>query len=58
VGEAEWTIVNAAELQAKLPELYDMFERTVATVMIAPSLETLQEVGPTRAEEREEAGAQ
>ena len=56
VGEAEWTIVTAAELQAKLPELYDMFERTVATVMVAPSLQTLQEIGPTRAEERETAG--
>ena len=56
VGEAEWSIVTSAELQAKLPELYEMFERTVATVMVAPSLETLQEIGPTRAEGRAEAG--
>jgi hypothetical protein len=58
VGEAEWSIVTAAELQEKLPELYGMFERTVVTVMVAPSLETLQEIGPTRAEEREESGTQ
>jgi hypothetical protein len=55
VGEAEWSIVTSAELQAKLPELSDMFERTVATIMVAPSLETLQQIGPTRAEERADA---
>ncbi len=29
---------------------------TVGTVMVAPSLETLQEIGPTRAEERAARG--
>jgi len=53
VGEAEWNIVTAAELKEKMPALYDMIERTIATVMVAPSLETLQQIGPTRAEERE-----
>jgi hypothetical protein len=53
VGEAEWNIVTAAELKEKMPALSDMIERTVATVMVAPSLETLQQIGPTRAEERE-----
>jgi len=53
VGEAEWNILNAADLEEKMPALYEMVERTVATVMVAPSLETLQEIGPTRAEERE-----
>jgi hypothetical protein len=53
VGEAEWNIVTSAELEGKMPALHDMIERTVATVMVAPSLETLQKIGPTRAEERE-----
>jgi hypothetical protein len=53
VGEAEWNIVTSAELKEKMPALYDMIERTIATVMVAPSLETLQQIGPTRAEERE-----
>jgi hypothetical protein len=52
VGEAEWHIVTSAELKEKLPALYEMIGRTVATVMVAPSLETLQQIGPTRAEER------
>jgi hypothetical protein len=52
VGEAEWNIVTAAELKEKMPALYDMIDRTVGTVMVAPSLETLQLIGPTRAEER------
>ena len=52
VGEAEWNIVTAAELNEKMPALYDMIDRTVATIMVAPSLETLREIGPTRAEER------
>jgi len=53
VGEAEWNIVTSAELEEKMPALHDVIERTVATVMVAPSLETLQQIGPTRAEERE-----
>jgi hypothetical protein len=53
VGEAEWNIVTAAELEEKMPALHEMVERTVGTVMVAPSLETLQKIGPTRAEERE-----
>ncbi len=52
VGEAEWTIVTAAELEEKLPEAYAMIERTVGRTMVPPSLATLQEIGPTRAEER------
>ena len=52
-GEAEWSILNAEEMQAKMPELSDMIKRTVGTVMAAPSLETLQQIGPTRAEEAE-----
>jgi hypothetical protein len=53
VGEAEWNIVTAAELEEKMPELVDMIERTVGRVMTAPSLATLQKIGPTRAEERD-----
>jgi hypothetical protein len=52
VGEAEWNIVTAAELEEKMPALHDMIDRTVGTIMVAPSLETLQQIGPTRAEER------
>lgn len=52
VGEAEWHLVYRDDLEAKMPELLAMFDRTVATVMVAPSLETLQQIGPTRAEER------
>lgn len=51
-GEDEWTIKNEADLQEKLPEFYEVYQRTVGRTMVAPSLETLQEIGPTRAEER------
>jgi hypothetical protein len=51
-GEAEWKIITAADFKEKMPALNEMIERTVGTVMVAPSLETLQEIGPTRAEER------
>jgi hypothetical protein len=57
VGEAEWNIVTAAELEEKLPALHGMIERTVGTVMVPPTLETLQKIGPTRAEEREAGSA-
>lgn len=56
VGEAEWTILNADDLREKMPALYDMIVRTVGTVMVAPSLETLEAIGPTRAEERAARG--
>lgn len=52
VGEAEWSIVTSAELKEKLPELWDMVDATVGRTMAAPSRETLQAIGPTRAEER------
>ena len=48
----EWTISDAADLQTKMPELYAMYERTAGRAMVAPSLETLRSIGPTRAEER------
>jgi len=51
--EDEWTIRTPADLQAKLPEFYDVFQQTVGRVMVAPSLTTLAEFGPTRAEEGE-----
>ena len=49
--EPEWTIRNQQELQEKLPELYAAYEQTAARVMVAPSAETLMQIGPTRAEE-------
>jgi len=51
-GEAEWKIITAADFREKMPALNEMIDRTVGTVMVAPSLETLQKFGPTRAEER------
>jgi hypothetical protein len=51
--EAEWTIRNQAELAEKLPEFYEVFKQTVGRVMVPPSLTTLAEFGPTRAEEGE-----
>ncbi len=51
-GEAEWKIITAADFREKMPAFNEMIDRTVGTVMVAPSLETLQKLGPTRAEER------
>lgn len=51
--EPEWTIRNAAELRTKLPDFYRVYEQTVERVMVPPSLATLAEIGPTRAEEGE-----
>jgi len=50
-SEDEWTLTTPAALQENMPELWEMYERTAATVMVAPSLETLQAIGPTKAEE-------
>ena len=52
VWEEEWTIRDQDDLRQKLPEMYAAYEETAARVMVAPSLATLQEIGPTRAEER------
>ena len=52
VWEEEWTIRDQEELREKLPAMYAAYEETAARVMVAPSLATLQEIGPTRAEER------
>ena len=52
VGEAEWHIVTSAELKEKLPDLWAMVDETVGRTMAAPTRETLQAIGPTRAEER------
>jgi len=50
-NEVEWTIRSPEELKAKLPEFYAVYERTAARTMAAPSLQTLRDIGPTRAEE-------
>jgi len=50
--EEEWTIRTPTELAEKLPELWMAYENTVARTMASPSRETLQQIGPTRAEER------
>jgi hypothetical protein len=41
--EAEWTIMNRAELKAKLPRSYELFETTIPKVMVPPSRPTLEE---------------
>lgn len=50
-NEREWTIRTPADLKAKMPQFFAVFERTASRVMRAPSLETLAEIGPTRKEE-------
>ena len=52
VGEEEWTIRDQEDLRQKLPSMYAAYEETAARVMVAPSLATLAEIGPTRAEEQ------
>ncbi len=49
--EDEWQVRSPAELSAHLPEFTEVFENTVGRTMVPPSLETLQQIGPTRAEE-------
>ncbi len=39
----EWTIKNGADLKEKMPQLYEVYEQTVAKVMRAPNLSTLEE---------------
>lgn len=51
--EGEWALTTPADLQANMPELWAMCERAAGRVMVAPSLDTLQAIGPTRAEEAE-----
>jgi len=41
--EAEWTIMNSAELKSKLPRSYELFEATIPRIMISPSRSTLEE---------------
>lgn len=50
-GELEWQIADRDDLKAKLPEIEALIEQTVDQVMVAPSLRTLAEIGPTRSEE-------
>lgn len=51
-AEDEWKLRTPAELKAKMPEFYAVYERTAALVMSPPSQETLVKIGPTRKEER------
>jgi len=41
--EAEYNIMNGAELKAKLPQSYELVEQTVPKVMVAPSRAALAE---------------
>lgn len=40
-GGEEWTIKNRVDLRETMPELFAMYERTVGTIMVPPSLKTL-----------------
>ena len=51
-GEDEWTLRTPADLKAKMPEFFAVYQRTAARVMSAPSPATLAQIGPTRTEER------
>ena len=52
-NEREWTLTTPDALRENMPELWAMYERTAARVMVAPSLETLRAIGPTRDNEPE-----
>ncbi len=39
--DAEWHIVNRLDLKDKMPGLFDMYARTVETIMAPPKLDTL-----------------
>ncbi len=41
MGGSNWTIKNSDELKEMMPEMYRMYERTVAKFMAAPNLSTL-----------------
>ncbi len=49
--EVEWQVTDRDDLRAKLPEMDALMVRTVDRIMVAPSRATLEEIGPTRAEE-------
>ena len=51
IGEDEWTITDEDDLKSKLPEFYEVYQRTVGRTMVAPSLATLEDIGPKRADE-------
>jgi hypothetical protein len=51
-GEEEWTLRTPDDLQEKMPEFYQVYQRTAARVMTAPTEKTLAKIGPTRARER------
>ena len=57
-GGDEWGLRTRAELQEKLPEFFAVYEATVGRTMVAPSAETLREIGPTRAEEAASKGGE
>ncbi len=49
--EEEWQVKDRAELAELFPEFFAVYERTAMKVMRAPSLETLEELGPKRSAE-------
>ncbi len=43
-GHDEWTIRNNADLQDKMPQLYEMYEQTVSKIMVSPGHSLLGEL--------------
>ncbi len=43
-GGNEWTIKNGADLKAKLPQLYQVYEQTVLKIMVSPSRSLLDDL--------------
>ncbi len=41
MGGSNWTIKNSDELKEMMPEMYEMYEQTVARFLRAPKLSTL-----------------
>ncbi len=48
IEEDEWTIRNSEELRQKLPQMSAVFDDTVGRIMVPPSIEILEEIGPLR----------
>ncbi len=43
-GGDEWTIKNSADLQAKMPLLYEMYEQSASKIMVSPGSSLLSEL--------------
>ena len=53
-GGGEWTIKNREDLKKKMPALFAMHEETVGTIMLSPSLKSLDKFPDTPGSDRDE----